>query len=531
MLALADVAAPAGGQRRLDQGLDRIWEQALSDAQSLAAVVDDEALRAMTYGLAGAMNLRHHQWKQSQSHTRQALFFTPVNDDAQRYRWQWQMGKILRAQGRRDAALVSYRQAVATLTPIRGLLLRGHRLTNAGFFSQRIKPVYSELAGLILAEVPQAANEVARVRLLHEARSVMESLKAAELQDYFHSACVTSSGKQMRLEDVDPHTAIIYPVMLEDHLAVMVSVGNAMKLYNAPVDAKRMKQTTLDLRRHLQTRTTNQFMHEAESLYDWIIRPARSLLADHQVNQLVIVPGGALRTIPFSTLYDGKQFLIENFALAVTPGLSLTDPKPMEKGDDQALIAGLSDAVQGFSALPSVEQELKSVQSIMGGKRLFNKAYTISSLDSALQGKEYRLLHLGTHGVFGHSPESSYLLTYDGKLNMNKLSDLLSISKFRKHPVELMTMSACQTALGDERAALGLAGVAVKAGVRSAIATLWFVDDEATALTVTNFYKFLKQPGITKARALQLAQLKLIHQRRYWHPGYWGPFLLIGNWL
>ncbi|OQX24923.1 MAG: hypothetical protein BWK80_18275, partial [Desulfobacteraceae bacterium IS3] len=127
--------------------------------------------------------------------------------------------------------------------------------------------------------------------------------------------------------------------------------------------------------------------------------------------------------------------------------------------------------------------------------------------------------------------EESFLLTYNDKMNMNQLEELIRLSRLNNRQVELLTLSACQTAQGDERAALGLAGVAVKAGVSGAIATLWYVDDEAAALAMREFYQELKTPGISKAKALQNTQKKMISQRRYRHPDYWAPFLLIGNWM
>ena len=139
---------------------------------------------------------------------------------------------------------------------------------------------------------------------------------------------------------------------------------------------------------------------------------------------------------------------------------------------------------------------------------------------------------MATHGEFGHDPDDSYLLTYTGKLNFDKLESLIKLSKFRNDPLELLTLSACRTAVGDEQAALGLAGVAVKSGARSAIASLWYIDDEASMLAISGFYRELvENPTFSKAQALQATQLKLINQDRYWHPSYWAPFLLIGNWL
>ena len=139
---------------------------------------------------------------------------------------------------------------------------------------------------------------------------------------------------------------------------------------------------------------------------------------------------------------------------------------------------------------------------------------------------------MATHGVFGSNADNTFLLLYDDKLNMNRLSTLIDSGKIDKNRMDLLTLSACQTGMGDERAAMGLAGVAVKAGVRSVLATLWFVDDEATSLVIREFYRQLKTGGdISKATALQNAQKMLLSQKNFYHPAYWGPFLILGSWL
>jgi CHAT domain-containing protein len=125
----------------------------------------------------------------------------------------------------------------------------------------------------------------------------------------------------------------------------------------------------------------------------------------------------------------------------------------------------------------------------------------------------------------------SFLLTFDGKLTMQTLDQLIGLFRFRQEPLELLTLSACQTGVGDDRAALGLAGVALKAGARSALATLWFINDEASATLISEFYRQLRDSGLSKAVALQRAQIKLLNDRIYGHPAYWSPFLLMNNWL
>jgi CHAT domain-containing protein len=140
-------------------------------------------------------------------------------------------------------------------------------------------------------------------------------------------------------------------------------------------------------------------------------------------------------------------------------------------------------------------------------------------------------VHIATHGKFERYPEDSFLLTFDDKLNMDQLNQLIGLYRFRDEPLELLTLSACETAAGDDRAALGLAGLAIKAGARSALATLWFINDEASSVLVAEFYRQLLDPTISKAVALQRAQMKLIQDPAYRHPTYWAPFLLLNNWL
>jgi CHAT domain-containing protein len=142
------------------------------------------------------------------------------------------------------------------------------------------------------------------------------------------------------------------------------------------------------------------------------------------------------------------------------------------------------------------------------------------------------VVHIASHGEFSSDARRSFVLTYDDRLGLNDLEQIIRPAQLRDAPVELLTLSACQTAAGDDRAALGLAGVAVKAGARSAFATLWYVNDEASTTLVTDFYRRLRdEPGLSKAKALQHAQVKLLSDPRTNHPCLWAPYLLIGNWL
>lgn len=116
-------------------------------------------------------------------------------------------------------------------------------------------------------------------------------------------------------------------------------------------------------------------------------------------------------------------------------------------------------------------------------------------------------------------------------MTLEQMDQCLGVFRFRQTPLDLLTLSACETAVGDDRAALGLAGVAIKAGARSALASLWSINDKASSLLVAEFYRQLMNPAFNRAQALQAAQMMLLKDPQYDHPVYWAPFLMINNWL
>src|SRR4029077_20827725 len=246
----------------------------------------------------------------------------------------------------------------------------------------------------------------------------------------------------------------------------------------------------------------------------------------------VFIPDGALRNIPMAALHDGEQFLIQKYAVAVTPGLTLMEAKPLKPETFAIAANGLSKGVQGFAPLPYVPEELSTIKKTFGSTGLMDGQFLKANLEQEFAQENYRIVHIASHGHFDSDAKKTFVLTFDSKLTLDDLEQLLRPSQLRDKPVELLTLSACQTAAGDDRAALGLAGIAIKAGARSAFATLWFVNDQSSALLVSNFYTQLRDhPKISKARALQMAQVKLMADQRYAHPCYWAPYLIIGNWL
>jgi CHAT domain-containing protein len=195
------------------------------------------------------------------------------------------------------------------------------------------------------------------------------------------------------------------------------------------------------------------------------------------------------------------------------------------------LAVGVTESVQGYAPLPGVGAELDALHTLFNSATLVDRQFVVANLEERLKAEQFSILHVASHGEFGGTPSKTFLLTFDEKLTMDRLDQFIGLFKYRDTPLELLTLSACDTAEGDDRAALGLAGVAVRAGARSAVATLWQVHDKVAADLITQFYRQLQDRSVSRAVALQRAQLGILANPRYAHPGYWSPFLMINNWL
>jgi CHAT domain-containing protein/Tfp pilus assembly protein PilF len=511
--------------------------ESLLSALQIAEEIGDRRAATYALGYLGQLYGDDKQLDTALSFTRRAAFTAQAAQMPEAlYRWEWQSGSLLKEQGKSDEAIAAYRRAVQTLQPIRHDITQGYgNATAHASFRDAQGPLFFELADLLFAQADRTSEPERAQKLLREARDTVEQLKAVELEDYFHDDCVNVvRAKTKALESVDERTAIIYVVPFEDRTELLVSLASGMKRFKVPASAETLTAEVRQFRRNLETRSTYAYLEQAEELYGWLIKPIHELLTEKRVETLVFVPDGALRTIPLASLYDGKQFLIQQFAVAVAPGLSLVEPRPLEEKKVRLLLGGLSEGVQGFPPLDFVPGELKSIEPLYRSRTLLNEDFVLPTLREKLTEEQYSIVHIASHGQFGRDADASqtFVLTHDTKLTLNDLEAMIRPSQYRGQPVEMLVLSACQTAAGDDRAALGLAGVAVKAGARSALATLWFVNDQSTSVLVKEVYNQLRQsPGLSKAKALQAAQVKLINDRRYRHPCYWSPYLIIGNWL
>ena len=505
---------------------------ALTQAAVQADKIGDRRTASYAWGHLGGLYETERRNAEALELTRRAILAAQqVNAPESLYRWQWQAGRLLKKLGSVDDAIASYRRAVYTLQSIRQELSVGYG-TQPTSFRETIGPVYFELVDLLLqrAATLRKADEIAPY--LVEARETVELFKVAELRDYFRDDCVDTALSKVTKLDVASQTAVIvYPILLPDRVELLVSLPSGLKRVSVPVGIDRLTQEVRQFRRMLEKRTTRQYLPHAQQLYTWLIQPLEADFKAAGIDTLVFVPDGPLRTIPMAALHDGKQFLISKYAMAITPGLNLTDPRPIKREGAKVLAVGVTEAVQGFPPLPNVAAELEALRTIFPGTTLVDREFAVGKLEETLKQERFTILHVASHGEFSSEPGKTFLLAFDGKLTMDRLEQDIGLFKFRDDPLELLTLSACDTAEGDDRAALGLAGVAIKAGARSALATLWEVNDVAAAGLVVDFYRGLQDPSISRATALQRAQVKMLSDPRYEHPGFWAPFLLINNWL
>ena len=503
----------------------------LNEAVKVSTAINNPRAESYAWGYLGSLYEKERRYAEALDLTRRAVTAAQQAVAPESlYRWYWQTGRLFKALEKRDDAIKAYRRAVPALQSIRPEMLASG--AEPPYFRESVGPLFFELADLLLQQAASMEERERSEPYLREARDTIEQFKVAELRDYFRDECVDAARSRSKgIESVSKSAAVVYPIILPDRLELLVSLATGLQRVSVPVKADVLTKEIRAFRKKLEKRTTQEYLPYAQQLYGWLIRPIELVLASLPIDTLVFVPDGALLTIPMAALHDGKQFLISQYAVAVTPGLTLTDPRPLKRKAVKALAVGLTESVQNFPPLPNVAEELEAIQQLYPGTLLLNKDFLVPRVEKELKEGLFTIMHVASHGQFETDVRKTFLLTFDDKLTMEALSQYIGVLRFREEPLELLTLSACQTAAGDDRAALGLAGVGIKAGARSALATLWFINDQASSVLVSEFYRQLQDPAASKAVALQRAQLKMLDEPAFDHPAYWAPFLLLNNWL
>ncbi|MEQ9355140.1 CHAT domain-containing protein [Coleofasciculus chthonoplastes] len=562
--------------------------------------LEDRRSEAYATGISGKLYESNQNLENAQELTHQAIQISQsIQAWDIAYQWQWQLGRLRKAQGniegesgairsertrsairseRTRSAIAAYQAAVNTLNTIRQDLATFNPDVRFSFRDE-IEPIYRELIDLLLREeTPSPQN-------LIQAREVLAQLQLAELENYLQEACASSTPALIDqiVDKHAPNTAVIYTILLDDRLEVILKLPqpaefNEVTDYNCqhgrdvacnvstpwrskinPSHPKSGTQVTLQHHRvtislrqveeivdQLRTQLTNPqrtsrytqaIQNTSQPIYNWLVSPFESQLKANGINTLVFVLDGALQTVPMGVLWDGNQYLIEKYAIALNREPQLLAPVPLSQQPLQTLAFGLSQVRsdfaphQSFSPLANVEIELSQIPSDV---KLLNQAFTSQALQTQINARPFSIVHFATHGQFSSNPNETFILAWDKRIQVNELSHYLkSREESLPDPIELLVLSACQTANGDNRATLGLAGITVRAGARSTIGTLWEVSDKSTTDFIRLLYEQLTNSTepMSKAEAIQRVQKEFLGHPNYRHPYYWAPFVLIGNWL
>jgi CHAT domain-containing protein len=534
--------------KQVNAAVSPTWQQI---GQLLATSVEQAErigdLRAKSYGLGylGRLYEVTQNFTDAQSLTLEALRLAKEATAADiAYQWEWQLGRLGEKQGRVGDAIASYTQAFYTIQSLRGDLVGMENPDIQFSFRDSIEPVYRQLVKLLLQSQPPTQNN------LEFARKIIQSLEIAELEKFFRCSLVENNPKQLdEIVNQQNQTAAIYPIVLDNRLEIILKLPNQPLIHRwtalpSPAEVESTLENLFIALSQPGNLETN-ILHLSQTIYDWLIKPIKPDLKE--INTLVFVLDSKLRTIPLPSLYDSeqKQYLVQQYATAIVPSSQILVSK--SKQFNRVLMAGLSGSRDltrrqqkfNFVALSHIKSELQQIQATLQRLKidstiLIDDKFRTENFQIQLNSSDYNVIHLATHGNFSFDPKLTFILTASPEpIDTIQLQEILRIrSQSRSQEISLLVLSACQTAQGDKRATLGLAGVAVKSGARSTLGTLWQVDDASTSTLMSRFYQGLALNKVTKAVALQQAQLSLLKdEENTQNPYYWSPYILVGNWL
>ena len=383
-------------------------------------------------------------------------------------------------------------------------------------------------------------------------------------EDYFNKDFTNYSRSEKQIakqltklsKTTDKNPAVLWAVPTPEQLyLLLITPGSNPVIKSVKVRGKTLAKIVDNFDRTIiSSRKINSksYLPSAKLLHKWIIEPIEPELKAANIDTLMLCSGSGLRTLPFAALYDGDKFLIEKYSLVRIPALNLTNINYTPQAEMSVLAMGASEFID-LPPLPGVEVEVPIVTpQTLPGKAFLNQDFTVKNLIAQHQKNNFDLIHLATHAEFNPgSANNSYIQFGDAKVGLDEIDKL----GLNNPPVDLLVLSACKTAVGNKGAEFGFAGLALQAGVKSALASLWSIDDAGTVALMSEFYQNLKS-GSMKAQALQESQIAMLQGKVYVegnqlrssrgavdlpkvltrtesdslaHPFYWAGFSIMGN--
>ena len=475
----------------------------LNKAVTTAESIDDYRNLSWAWGNLGALAEERGLLSVAIEETEKAIIAakTVLATDIM-YRWQWQLGRIYTTNEETELAQFFYTEAISLIELTKKDLLIGIRNKQVNFTTE-VEPIYRQYFKLLIEELAD----------YQKAWFVAELLAKAELESYFGDNCFEEKQSQQ----IPDNTAIIRSINLDSNTYLMVKLpSEEIKVFSINIATEDLNQLINQWRYQLELPVDNSYRIIGRQLYNLFIQPITQDLT--QIKHLVFINDGLLRTIPMAALFDSQEHLIEKYSISYSFG---SDLAVNHQHSHQLLAFGISNFTNNLPQLPQVKQEFSAIKEVIGGKFLLNNDFTLNNLRKELD-KKYSLLHLATHTYFGGSLENIFFQAYESQISLLELEQILIDEQFQ---IELLVLSSCETAIGDEDALLGLAGIGIRTGITNTIGTVWAVNSNSSLDLLSSFYKYYAQNNITSADALKQAQLQLI--ARQLHPYHWSGFINI----
>ena len=515
-------------QEQKNDELKRVGINMLKQALQTSKNINNQFCLSFSYTYLGIWAIEFREYETAKKYLNKALM-TAVNGHYPEItcQCQWHLGRISKTLEKWNDSIKYYQRSIKTLENIRHHFYDGYKLNQ---FSEEIRPIYEELSEVYIQKAKHHHGKKQEQYLIH-AMTALENLKQAEFENFYKDECILNDEAKMITRTVSG-TALIYPVVLENKLVLITTLSDKIIFKELDVKsekinyhAKKFKESVLNM--------NEGDLYYANKFYDWFIRPIKKELTLQQVERLIISPGLSLGLIPFSALHDGKKFLIEQYELITVPAITLSKQASLKSDKNRVLLCGLS---QG---LPGVKDEIKKISEIMGDNCsiLMDSQFTYANIKKELKLKKYNIIHFTTHAWFGNSLSDTFIKAYDMNISMDHLEQLVKVRKYDRQKLDLIVLNGCQTAMGNERAWLGLAGAALKAGAKNAVATLWRIEDKSSSQIMIDFYTHLVQSKEIKTYILQKALLNYlknpVHQsiqsKAYYEKMFfWAPYIYVG---
>lgn len=386
-------------------------------------------------------------------------------------------------------------------------------------------PGIPDIPGAIDSKIDQVESTIRSyipnvlLPLIPENLFSLEALRLLEFSNYFGRELPEfeqqPSDIRATLENVAQMTGhrygmvyISYPAEQGLEFMLFSPDSEPQSLYTVDFNQAQIEELATKFRTELFNslkRNNKDYLATSRTLYNALIAPIDDYLTANQIDSLILSVGQGLRSLPFAALHDGDRYLIQKYSLAMIPSFTTIDSSYMPLRQSPVLAMG-AETFPELDPLPGAGLEVQAIADITTGTGLLNEQFTVNNLTSSRQTNYFPIVHMATHAQFNSGkPKDSSIYLWNDALKLNEMGQL----QLDNPQVDLLVLSACQTALGSKEAELGFSGLTIASGAKSALGSLWSVSDQGTVMLMQNFYNYL-QTESTKSAALRQAQIALL---------------------